>query len=76
MITECDLDTRLARFLFSYRTTPHTTTGVSPAELLMNRKLRCLPVWKTKCWKNNIHRNATMICILVNADYVSETVLW
>ena len=39
MITECDLDTRLARFLFSY-TTPHTTTGVSPAELLMNRKLR------------------------------------
>ena len=35
-----DLETRLARFLFKYRTTPHSTTGVSPAELLMGRKLR------------------------------------
>lgn len=25
---------------FNYRTTPHTTTGVTPAEFLMNRKLR------------------------------------
>ena len=35
-----DLETRLAQFLFKYRTTPHSTTGVSPAELLMGRKLR------------------------------------
>ena len=27
------LQTRLSRFLFKYRTTPHTTTGISPAEL-------------------------------------------
>ena len=27
-------------FLFQYRVTPHTVTGVSPAELLMERKLR------------------------------------
>ena len=33
------LKTKLARFLFSYRITPHSTTGVSPAELLMNRQL-------------------------------------
>ena len=26
-------------FLLSYRTTPHTTTGVTPVELLMKRKL-------------------------------------
>ena len=26
---------RLSRFLFQYRTTPHSTTGVPPAELLM-----------------------------------------
>ena len=25
--------------MLSYRTTPHSTTGVSPAELLFNRKL-------------------------------------
>ena len=30
----------LSDFLFVYRTTPHTVTGVSPAELLMGRKLR------------------------------------
>ena len=27
-------------FLFQYRVTPHTVTGVSPAELLMGRRLR------------------------------------
>ncbi len=30
----------LDRFLFHYRITPHTTTGVPPAELLMGRSLR------------------------------------
>ena len=30
--------TKLARFLLKYRTTPHTTTGVAPAKLLMRRK--------------------------------------
>ena len=31
---------RLSRFLFHYQITPHTTTGVPPAELLMGRHLR------------------------------------
>ena len=31
---------KIARFLFSYRITPQTTTGTSPAELLMGRTLR------------------------------------
>ena len=35
-----ELTTQTAQFLFHYRTTPHTTTGVSPAELLMGRSLR------------------------------------
>ena len=39
-MTQGTLKQKLARFLFSYRTTPHPTTGVSPAELLMNRKLK------------------------------------
>ena len=34
-----DLDSTLSRFMLSYRTTPHSTTGVSLAELLFNRKL-------------------------------------
>lgn len=34
------LETRLARFLAKYRITPHTTTGRSPAELLLGRQPR------------------------------------
>ena len=32
------LETKLARFLFQYRITPHTTTGLPPAEMLLGRK--------------------------------------
>ena len=31
---------RISKFLFKYRVTPQTTTGISPAELLMGRRLR------------------------------------
>lgn len=44
MMDKCpagSIKTKVARVLFSYRTTPQTTTGLSPAELLMGRKLRC-----------------------------------
>ena len=34
------LKTKLAKFLLRYRITPHTVTRISPAERLMNRKLR------------------------------------
>ena len=34
------LETKLARFLFKYRITPQTTTGISPAELIYGRPLR------------------------------------
>lgn len=34
------VEEKLAKFLFKYRITPHTTTGVPPSELLMGRKLR------------------------------------
>jgi transposase InsO family protein len=30
---------QLVKYLFAYRTTPHSTTGVAPAELLFGRKL-------------------------------------
>jgi hypothetical protein len=36
------LDDKVARFLLSYRVTPHSTTGVPPCELLMGRRLRTL----------------------------------
>ena len=34
------LQDTLDRFLFNYRLTPHSTTGVSPAELMFGRRLR------------------------------------
>ena len=34
------LECQLARLLFQYRITPHSTTGVAPAELLFNRQIR------------------------------------
>jgi len=38
-LTDGCLDTKLFRFLFQYRITPHTTTGQTPAQLLMGRCL-------------------------------------
>lgn len=35
-----DTMAKLSRFLLAYRSTPQTTTGLSPAELLFNRKVR------------------------------------
>ena len=32
--------TRVSRFLFSYRSTPHTTTRMSPAEMFLGRRVR------------------------------------
>ena len=37
---EGDVQERISRFLFRYRVTPHSTTGLSPAELLMGQRLR------------------------------------
>ena len=34
------VNTRVSRFLFQYRITPHSTTGISPAELLLGRRPR------------------------------------
>ena len=40
MSEEGSLETRVSRFLFKYRITPHSTTGVSPAEMLMGHEPR------------------------------------
>ena len=39
-LTSDSLSTKLSRFLFRYRITPHSTTGVSPSELMYGRTLR------------------------------------
>ena len=37
-LKEGSLETQIQRFLFDYRITPHSTTGISPVNLLMNRQ--------------------------------------
>ena len=38
--TSGSLQTRIARILLAYRSTPHSTTGVSPSELLIGRRIK------------------------------------
>lgn len=64
-----NVETRLVSFLFHYQTTPHTTTGVSPAELLMGRCLRrhldlLRPDIGNSVLSNQARRRSTMIGIL------------
>jgi hypothetical protein len=40
MTDNASIETKVSRFLLSYRITPHTTTGQSPAEMLMKRQIR------------------------------------
>jgi len=52
------IESKVERFLFSYRNTPHSTTGVCPAEMLMNRRPRTvlsmvLPSMKSVLQKAN-----------------------
>lgn len=37
-----NLNLIINNFLLSYRVTPHCSTGLSPAELMFNRKIRCV----------------------------------
>ena len=39
-MTSGSLEDRLSKFLFHYRITPHSTTGVTPAELLLGHRPR------------------------------------
>uniref|UniRef100_A0A1X7VGW6 Integrase catalytic domain-containing protein n=1 Tax=Amphimedon queenslandica TaxID=400682 RepID=A0A1X7VGW6_AMPQE len=37
---ESPLEVRISKFFFKYRVSPQTTTGISPADLIMGRRLR------------------------------------
>ena len=56
------LELKLSRFLFKYRVTPQTTTGVAPAELLMGRRLRIYSIRQSErgSWKNKRQCGCTL----------------
>ena len=63
---EGSLDTKLSRFLFSYRVTPHSSTGVSPAELMFGRRLRSpLDNLRPRYIKNNNKPRVPMTSVRV-----------
>ena len=50
------IESKVSRFLFRYRVTPHSTTGVTPAELMFNRQLRtCLDLLQPDVGQNVRH---------------------
>jgi len=53
---EGTVETKLSRYLMRYRITPHTTTGISPAELLMKRKPRCRLDLVRPNLKSHVHK--------------------
>ena len=63
------LEERVSRFLLTYRTTPHATTGLAPSELLMSRKQGYRK--QDKLYKNNIMTSVRGIGLLLR-----ETLSW
>ena len=60
---EGNIQTKISRFLLCYRTTPHSKTGVPPAELLMKRKLhtqldRIFPSVADRVWSKQSKQKA------------------
>ena len=49
------METRLIRFLFKYRVTPQTTTGIAPVELLMGQRLRTCMLYPSV--KDRVHKH-------------------
>ena len=60
------LHRRVLNFLFTYRSTPHTTTGVSPSSLFLHRRIRTRldllhPNSESAGWLSKHSRNLSMI---------------
>lgn len=53
------IESKVSKFLFRYRVTPHSTTGVTPAELMFNRQLRtCLDLLQPDVGQNIRHNQS------------------
>ena len=55
------IDTLISRFLFTYRITPHSATGTSPARMLMNRELNIVvSAVKPSCGRRKSMKDDTL----------------
>ena len=79
-LTTGSLEARVARFLFTYRITPQTITGISPSELLLGHRLRCHldfihpnlddKVQQSQCCQKDTHDFQAQDCYLQVGDHV------
>ena len=75
--TEGSLETKLSRFLFAYRASPHSSLGVSPAEVMLvdaciNHLTIYDPTTGKRCSSNSYNRKAHTIDML-NCEILSWT---
>lgn len=76
---EGTISDKIARFLFSYRNLPHSTTGVSPAELMFGRQLHSRldllkPSLESRVEDNQQRQKKVMISMLGSDSFVFLTV--
>ena len=72
------LTDRIARVLFNYRITPQITTGLSPAKLLMSRRLSSrldlmVPSVSRRVQRSQSQKKMTMIFMPVTVRFLRET---
>ena len=75
------LSTKLSRFLITYRNTPSSTTGVSPAELFMKHQLRTRldllhPLIQKRVQESKQIRSVTMMLIVNTASLILDNLFW
>ena len=76
------LEENFSRFLHKYRITPHSTTGISPSELLLGKRLRSRlnliypdvsnQVEGKKCKQKCYHDKKQATRTFINGDLVSQ----
>ena len=59
------LQYEIAQFLLTYRSTLHSTTGVSPAELFLKRPLHTCFVCSNLPWNHKLYRNSLIKRVLM-----------
>ena len=68
-----DWKQEIQQYIFSYRTTPHSVTGVTPAELMFGRKLRTkLPQVDTSMFGDENIRDQDMAVKYQNKTYIDS----
>ena len=68
------MNQKIARFLLSYRSSPHSTTNVSPAELFLNRKIRTRLAIMRPNLGTKIEKKTTPVASVVRTFQEGDTI--